>query len=65
MLENWKASLKLAMDELLYKVTWPTWEELQESSIVVLIASLLIALIIFGMDTAFENVFKVFYQIFE
>ena len=34
------------VDELLYKVSWPTLEELQNSAIVVIIASLIIAGII-------------------
>ena len=37
-------------NELLYKVTWPSWDELQNSSVVVLIASLIIALIILALD---------------
>ena len=37
-------------DELMYKVSWPSWEELQSSAVVVAIASLIIALIIVGMD---------------
>lgn len=39
--------------ELLHKVTWPTWNELQSTSIVVLVASLLFALSIFVMDYTF------------
>ena len=65
MLDKIRTSIKLTYEELVYKVSWPTWEELQESAIVVLVASLIIALVIFLMDTTFENVFKVFYQIFE
>jgi preprotein translocase subunit SecE len=40
-------------EELVHKVTWPTWSELQSSSILVLIASVIIALIIFLMDWVF------------
>jgi preprotein translocase subunit SecE len=39
-----------AYEELVNKVTWPTWNELYESAIVVLVASLVIALIVVGMD---------------
>jgi preprotein translocase subunit SecE len=39
--------------ELIHKVTWPTWNELQSTSIVVLVASLLFALAIFVMDYVF------------
>tara|TARA_B110000495_G_C22567618_1_gene342037 strand:+ start:91 stop:345 length:255 start_codon:yes stop_codon:yes gene_type:complete len=47
------AYIKDSFDELLNKVTWPTWEELQNSSVVVAIASLIISLIIFFMDFIF------------
>lgn len=39
--------------ELVNKVTWPTWNQLQSSAIVVLVASLIFALIIFVMDFVF------------
>lgn len=45
--------VKDAYHELLHKVTWPTWEELQSSSIVVIIASVIITMIIFIMDFIF------------
>jgi preprotein translocase subunit SecE len=54
-------SLQLTADELINKVTWPTWAELQSSAIVTLIASALIALLIFGIDTALEQLFKFLY----
>ena len=47
------AYIKDSFDELLHKVTWPTWEELQNSAVIVAIASLIIALIIFVMDFIF------------
>lgn len=36
--------------EMVHRVTWPTWKELQANSIVVVVASIIIALIIFVMD---------------
>ncbi len=51
-------------DELVHKVTWPTWSELQNSAIVVSIASLIIALIVFLMDFSFENLLQLFYKNF-
>ncbi|MDO9512763.1 MAG: preprotein translocase subunit SecE [Bacteroidales bacterium] len=51
-------------DELMHKVSWPTWTELQSSAVVVSIASLIIALVVFSMDIVFENVLKVFYGLF-
>lgn len=50
--------------ELVNKVSWPTWQELQSSAIVVMIASLIIALIIFVMDKAFSEIMKIFYNSF-
>ncbi len=58
------AYIKGSFDELLNKVTWPTWEELQNSSVVVAIASLIIALIIFLMDQVFSKLMDVFYSLF-
>jgi preprotein translocase subunit SecE len=45
--------IKSSYDELVNKVSWPSWSELQSSSIVVAIASLIIALIVFLMDQFF------------
>ncbi len=42
-----------SFSELVHKVTWPTWEQLQSSSIVVLVASVIFALMIFVMDYIF------------
>lgn len=42
-----------SFNELKTKVTWPTWNQLQSSAIVVLVASLIFALIIFAMDFIF------------
>ena len=58
------AYIKDSFDELFHKVTWPTWEELQNSSVVVAIASLIIALIIYLMDTVFSELMKLFYSLF-
>ena len=44
-----------AYDELMHKVTWPTWAELQESAVVVLITAVIISLIILLIDVAFQN----------
>ena len=56
--------IKDSFDELLHKVTWPTWDELQNSAVVVAIASLIIALIIFVMDQVFSKLMSIFYDLF-
>ena len=52
------------MMNLVKKVSWPTWSDLQNSSIVVAIASAIIALIIYAMDSVFSNILNVFYRLF-
>jgi preprotein translocase subunit SecE len=40
-------------NEMVHQVTWPTWKELQNNTILVVVASLLISLVIFAMDFVF------------
>ena len=56
--------IRESYDELMNKVSWPSWSELQSSSIVVAIATVIIALIIYIMDSAFSNMMKLFYGLF-
>ena len=56
--------IKESFHELVNKVSWPTWSELQNSSIVVAIATIIIALIIYFMDSIFSNLMKIFYSFF-
>ena len=56
-------NIKASYDELINKVTWPTWSELVNSSIVVLTASVLIALLIFIMDLGFKNLMDFIYNL--
>ena len=55
---------KESYDELMHKVSWPTWSELQNSAIVVSIASLIIALIVYLMDFSFQHLLQLFYKNF-
>jgi len=50
-----------SFDELTNKVSWPTWKELQSSGVVVLVASVIVALIIFVMDFSFQNIMDIIY----
>jgi preprotein translocase subunit SecE len=52
-----------AYDELIHKVSWPTWDELQQTTIIVLIALALVTAVVFGMDLVSENVLKFIYNI--
>ena len=46
---------KESYDELVHKVSWPSKSELANSAVVVLCASLLIAVVVFLMDFVFQN----------
>lgn len=48
-------SCKNSYEELVHKTTWPSRSELTSSAVVVLIASLCIALVVFVMDSIFQN----------
>lgn len=55
--------IKESYKELISKVTWPTWKSLQNSAIIVMIASIIFALIVLVMDFTFENLMKQIYSI--
>ena len=55
--------IKDCYNELVHKVSWPTRAELTSSAIIVMIASLIMALVIFGVDSVFESLMNLFYGI--
>jgi len=57
-----KAFVQGSIDELITKVSWPTYSELQGSSVLVLVASLIFALLIGLIDYLFKNGVSVIYQ---
>lgn len=59
------AYLKESYDELMHKVTWPTWSELQQSTVIVLVATVLITLVVWLMDSASSSVLKFIYSLFK
>ena len=52
---------KESFREVTEKVTWPTWSQLQNHAVVVLVASLIIALVVLLMDKASSNVLELLY----
>ena len=52
---------KACYDELAHKTTWPTRAELTHSAMVVLSASIVIALVVFAMDSLFRFVMSTIY----
>lgn len=50
--------------ELTEKTTWPTWVQLQQSTVIVLVATLLITLIVWIMDVVSSSVLHFVYSLF-
>ncbi len=50
--------------ELVEKVTWPNWTQLQQSTIIVLVATVLITAVIWVMDFGANSLLKLIYSFF-
>jgi preprotein translocase subunit SecE len=50
--------------ELMEKVTWPSWVQLQQSTVIVLVATLLITALVWVMDLASSSVLRFAYSLF-
>jgi preprotein translocase subunit SecE len=59
-----KAYIDETWNELIHKVSWPTWSELQNSALIVLIGTVIISLIIAAMDISFKNIMEMVYSLF-
>ena len=57
-------SVKESYNELVHKVSWPSRKELAQSSVIVLIASIILALIVWLMDWCFESIMTFVYGLF-
>ncbi len=55
--------VKESYNELVNKVTWPTWPNLYSSAVLVVVASIIIALIIFVMDVISKGILKWIYNL--
>ncbi|MEZ4977746.1 MAG: preprotein translocase subunit SecE [Chitinophagales bacterium] len=62
-MESLKTYIEGAYQELMHKVTWPTWSELQSSGIIVFVASAIIGLIVLAMDLASKNATELIYNL--
>lgn len=58
MLKKFITYCKESYEELAHKTTWPTRKELTHSAIVVLVASIMIALLVFAEDTLFSSLME-------
>jgi len=54
--------IKESYSELVQKVSWPSRAELTNSAVIVLIASIILALLVWVMDLGFEKIMTIIYD---
>lgn len=55
--------IKNCYNELIHKVSWPTRSELISSTVVVMVASVIIALFVAGVDFVFQQFMQLVYNV--
>lgn len=55
--------IKESYNELVYKVSWPTQKALVNSSVLVLIASIIISVFIMVVDWIFDHLMQLIYNV--
>jgi preprotein translocase subunit SecE len=56
---------KESYQELMTKVTWPSWSQLQQSTVIVLVATVIITLMVAAMDFSSNQLLKLIYSLFK
>jgi len=59
------AYFKDSYQELVEKVTWPTWMQLQQSTAIVLVATVIITAMVWIMDFSTNQLLKLIYSLFK
>ncbi len=59
------AYIRDSYKEMGEKVTWPNWEQLQQSTMIVLVATILITAMVWVMDLGISSVLKFVYSLFK
>ena len=62
-MEKLRSYINESLEELKTKMTWPTWLNLQQTTGVVLLASAMLAVVIFSMDSVANFALKLIYGI--
>jgi len=57
--------IKDSYKEMTEKVTWPKWDELQQSTMIVLVSTILITAIVAGMDFIANGALSFIYSLFK
>ena len=64
-MNNFTSFVKESYLELVEQVSWPKWEQLQQSTMIVIGATLFITLIVGGMDFIASGSMKFIYSLFK
>jgi preprotein translocase subunit SecE len=56
---------KESYHELVEKVTWPSWLQLQQSTVIVLVATVIITAMVWIMDFSSNQLLKLIYSLFK
>ena len=55
--------VKESYNELVHTVAWPSFPQLKNSTVVVMVASVIFALVVLLMDISFENIMAGIYKV--
>lgn len=55
--------LQDSYSELVYKVSWPSKKDLANSTVIVMVASILMAIVIWAIDVVFDSVMNLIYSL--
>ena len=55
--------LQDSYNELVYKVSWPSKKDLANSTVIVMVASILMAILIWAIDVVFDSVMNLIYSL--
>ena len=55
--------LKDSFVELTKKTTWPSWEKLQSSALLVMLATVILAVLLWVIDYVFQHLMTVIYTL--
>ena len=62
-MSKFSEAIESTTDELKNKVTWPTWQELQSSTVLVMIATLILSVVIGIIDLVGSQLINLLYQL--
>jgi len=63
-MEKVKRYINDTIEEMTHKVSWPKYAELQKSSVLVLVGSIVFAIVVGAMDFVYDSTLSWFYSQF-